>query len=130
MCTYLKGRFRSLEAAEETYNLTLSDALAELTVGHPKQRMQNAKNAVQLQQQSATNPTAESTSRCLPVLLAVYQIVRNFARPSLLRCRKTGENCRCLFPGACIESWYRHKPRKLCFIISKSNEVTAVSRKD
>ena len=54
MCTYLKGRFRSLEAAEETYNLTLSDALAELTVGHPKQRRNN--NAVQLQQQSATNP--------------------------------------------------------------------------
>ena len=54
VCTYLKGRFRSLEAAEETYNLTLSDALAELTVGHPKQRRNN--NAVQLRQQSATNP--------------------------------------------------------------------------
>ncbi|KAM7451631.1 hypothetical protein ABFA07_000947 [Porites harrisoni] len=54
VCTYLKGRFRSLEAAEKTYNLTLSDALAELTVGHPKQRRNN--NAVQLQQQSATNP--------------------------------------------------------------------------
>ncbi|CAH3192539.1 unnamed protein product, partial [Porites evermanni] len=41
VCTYLKGRFRSLEVAEETYNLTLSDALAEVTVDHPKQRRNN-----------------------------------------------------------------------------------------
>lgn len=123
VCTYLKGRFRSSEAAEETYNLTLSDALTELTVGHPKQRRNN--NAVQLQLVS-DKPTAESTSRCLPVFLAVHKIVPILQDlPS-----KTGENCTCLFPWACIESWYRHKPRKLCFTISESNEVTAVTRKD
>ena len=124
MCTYLKGRFRSLEAAEETYNLTLSDALTELTVGHPKQRRNN--NAVQLQQQSATNPQQNPpvvACQCSLLSIKLSQILQDL--PS-----KTGENCRCLFPCACIESWYRHKPRKLCFTISKSNEVTAVSRKD
>ena len=82
VCTYLKGRFRSLEAAEKTYNLTLSDALAELTVGHPKQRRNN--NAVQLQQQSATNPHQNPpvvACQCSLLSIKFFQILQDL--PSL-----------------------------------------------
>ena len=41
MCTFLRGKFKNLEAAEEAYHLTLSDCLTELTVGGPKTRKQN-----------------------------------------------------------------------------------------
>jgi len=37
----MRGKFKNLEAAEEAYHLTLSDCLAELTVGGPKTRKQN-----------------------------------------------------------------------------------------
>ena len=41
VCTFMRGKFKNLEAAEEAYHLTLSDCLAELTVGGPKTRKQN-----------------------------------------------------------------------------------------
>lgn len=41
VCTFMRGKFKNLEAAEEAYHLTLSDCLAELTVGGRKSRKQN-----------------------------------------------------------------------------------------
>lgn len=41
VCTFMRGKFKNLGAAEEAYHLTLSDCLAELTVGGPKTRKQN-----------------------------------------------------------------------------------------
>ena len=87
-----KGGLDFYEAAEETYNLTLSDALTELTVGHPKQRRNN--NAVQLQQQSAANPQQNPpvvACQCSLLSIKLSQILQDL--PS-----KTGENCRSLFP--------------------------------
>ena len=76
MCTFLHGKFKNLEAAEEAYHLTLSDCLAELTVGSPKTRKQTPVCAskettpglTNLPQPSAVSLSAMSSGQFLDAL--------------------------------------------------------------